>query len=470
MKTAFKFAFILFVLSFSEAAIAYGMIDPLWSLSTQAESIDVSENYVLVVSDTLRLLDRTGDPILERPTPLWAGLVDKNLVILEDANVSELNEGTMLKTVRVTWINPANKSSTSYAIKIKNFPPWIIAKGEKYVVVLDFEPMGNSTFYVLDKHGIARKLRGAIAVEEIKVKNESIYVRSFSNIYKFKEKREWMIDFPICIFPRTFDVYKNFIGVLLNNGTLLMLENTKKLWGKDLEFSEAHKYECFYATYSSPLYAELGFLGDKLLVTIDNEVMLYDTNGTLLWTFELDENVTKLATSNSLALAITPNKVYFISKDGILGSYITPTNIKHAAISNLNAIITDFEAIYFFTFEAFVTVTDVDESIAREVFSNEMPGVQIILGKAAAKFVNATFTRDTMKFNGTVYKSIWRKEDYCLIQPENGRVFIVGTHRYGTKACLLYYKERKPRKPVLLKWRDLDRDSIVEIEELIVLS
>ncbi|EHR79547.1 adenosylmethionine-8-amino-7-oxononanoate aminotransferase [Thermococcus litoralis DSM 5473] len=460
MRSVSKFAFVSFIFLFSQLAIAYTPVNPLWSLNTQVESIDVSRDYILVISDTLRLFDMTGDPILERPTPLWAGLVDGNLVILENAN----------KTIHVTWINLVNKSSASYAIKIKNFPPWIIAKGEKHVVVLDFEPMGNSTFYVLDKHGIAWKLRYAMAVEEIKVKNESIYVRSFSNIYKFKEKREWMIDFPICIFPRSFDVYKNFIGVLLNNGTLLMLENTKKLWSKDLEFSEAHKHECLYATYSSPLYAELGFLGDRLLVTIDNEAMLYDTNGTLLWTFELYENVTKLATSNSLALAITPNKVYFISKDGILGSYTTTTNIKHAAISNLNAIITDFESIYFFTFEPFVTITEVDENIAGEVFSDEMPDVQIVLGKAAAKFVNTTFARDTMKFNGTVYKSIWRKEDYCLIQPENGRVFIVGTHRYGTKACLLYYKERKPKKLMLLRWQDLNRNDKVEIEEIKVVA
>ncbi|BAA30991.1 hypothetical protein [Pyrococcus horikoshii] len=164
------------------------------------KSIDVSKDYVLVISDALYLFDKVGNRILEMPAPLWAGLIHKNLVILK--NVS--------KTIHVTWINLVNKSSTSYTIKIKNFPPWIIAKGEKYVVVLDFEPMGNPTFYILDKHGIAWKLRYAMAVKEIRVKNKSIYVWSFNNIYKFREKRKWMIDFPICIFPRSFDVYNNF--------------------------------------------------------------------------------------------------------------------------------------------------------------------------------------------------------------------------------------------------------------------
>lgn len=446
-----------FILLSPELTIAYTTVNPLWSLNTQVKSIDVSKDYVLIISDALYLFDKVGNEILEMPTPLWAGLVDENLVILENAN----------KTIHVTWIDLANKSSTSYAIKIKNFPPWIIAKGEKYVVVLDFEPGGNSTFYVLDKYGIAWKLRYAMAVKEIKVKNESIYVRSFSNIYKFKEKREWVIDFPICIFPRSFDVYNNFTAVFLNNGTLLMTKNAKKVWSKNIEFNWARIYECAYATYLSPLYANLGFLGDKLLVAIDNKIMLYDINGTILWSFKLDGNITKLVTSNFLAIAITSNRIYFISKDGVLGSYLI--NVKHARVSNLNAVIVDSKTIYFFTFEPFVTITDVDKNIGRKIFANKPIDLQIVLGKAAAKFVNATFTRDTMKFNGNIYRSIWRKKDYCIIQPEDRRIFILGTHRFGTEACLLYYKVRKTKEITLLKWEDSNGNSKVELNEIEVI-
>ncbi|WP_231833701.1 hypothetical protein [Pyrococcus horikoshii] len=68
-----------------------------------------------------------------------------------------------------------------------------------------------------------------------------------------------------------------------------MMNGIKEIWSRNIEFNWARRYECAYAMYLSPLYADLGFLGDKLLVAIDNKIMLYDINGTLLWSFKLVE-------------------------------------------------------------------------------------------------------------------------------------------------------------------------------------
>ncbi|WP_232054706.1 adenosylmethionine-8-amino-7-oxononanoate aminotransferase [Thermococcus sp. 2319x1] len=440
-------------------------VNPLWSLSIQAKHIDVSSDFILIISnDTLHVFDKVGNLILEEPAPLWAGVVEGGLITIEDTNSTEMINGIGLKILRIVWISLQNYSSESYTVKVKNLPWWLIAKGDKQIALVDLEPMGYSKLYVLGRDGILLSTNLSVYPSDILIKDSSIYVKGISVIQKFLDEQELNLKFPICNYPKSFDAHGNFLAVLLMNGSLSLMENTKVLWMKDLEFREGKIHECLYDTHISPIYGNVRFFGNYVLVGMDDRVELYSLNGTLFWRFKLDGNITSLEASDLLALAVTPNKVYFISKNGILGSYTT--NVKHVAVFGLDAVIADSQGISFLTFKPFVTVTEIDESIAREVFSNETPDLQIVLGKAAAKFVNAIFTRDTMEFNGIIYKSAWKREDYCLIQPENGRGFIVGTHRYGTKACLLYYKERKPKKSVLIRWKDLNRNSKVEVEEI----
>ena len=457
------------ILLFSETTAVNALASPLWNLNFQAKSIDVSNNFVLVTSnDTLYLFDNFGNLILKRGIPLWVGVIDGNLVTIEDTNSTEIINGIRLRILRVVWINLEEFSSKNYTIKVKNFAWWLVTKGKDRIAVVDLEPMGYSKLYLLGRDGVFLSTNLSVYPSEVLIQDDSTYVKGVSNIQKFVDGQGTLLDFPLCNYPKSFDVHGDFLAALLMNGSLLLMENTDVLWRRDIEFKNGKVHECLYDTHLSPVYGKVKFLGRNVLVGVDNRMELYSINGTLLWRLELEGNVTSLEASDSLAIAITPSKVYFILKDGILGDYAT--NARHVAVSGLNAVVADSQGVHFFTFKPFITATSIDESIAREVFSNETPNLQIVLGKAAAKFVNASFTRDTMEFNGIIYKSTWKKEDYCLIQPENGRVFIVGTHRYGTRACLLYYKERKPRKLTLLRWRDLNRNSIVEIEELTVLS
>ncbi|WP_087036598.1 hypothetical protein [Thermococcus litoralis] len=441
-------------LSFPLLILALLTTNPLWSIQLSASSIAVNENLIAVSSDKIYVFNESGDILLEyNATPLWIGFSDGYFVVLTRD--------------KALWIDK-NFTIHSYPISLQN--SWFADAG-KYVTVYEFNPMGTSKLYLLSRKGVVWVVNVPFASNTLALAGNTVYLGG-DNFYAVKNGRiEEVISLPPCVSIKSLDAYKDFVALAFENGTLILLKDSRELWRTQLKFNVTSLHECLYngTVFKMPSakYFNIKFFGDKLLVGIDNKVELYDLTGVLIWSFELDGDVTTLKASDSLALAITPKKVYFLSKKGILGSYTT--NVKHATVFGLNAVISNSQRIYFFTFEAFVTVTGVDENIARGVFSNEMPDVQIILGKAAAKFVNTTFTRDTMKFNGTVYKSIWRKEDYCLIQPENGRVFIVGTHRYGTKACLLYYKERKPKKLMLLRWQDLNRNGKVEIEELIVL-
>ncbi|MPW39220.1 adenosylmethionine-8-amino-7-oxononanoate aminotransferase [Thermococcus sp. 101 C5] len=451
---------------FSEVLAVDETIHPLWSVEIQAEHVDVSENFVVIVSnDTLYVFDKAGNLILKKPAPLWTGITEGYLVTIEDTNSTEIVNGIWLKVLRIVWINLRDFSSKNYTIKVGDFARWLVAKGKDRIAVVDLEPMGYSKLYVLGRYGVLFSTNISVYPTKVLIEGDSIYVKGVSVIQKFLDKQgELNLKFTTCNYPKRFDAHRNLLAVLLMNGSLRLMKDTKILWTKNLEFKEGKIHECLFDTHFSPVYADVKFLGDYILVSIDNRLELYSLNGMLFQSVKLGENITNLESSNSLAVVITPNKVHFISKDGILGSY--DIKAKRIAVYGLNALVADSQRVYFFTFEPFVTVTDIDESIAREVFSNETPDLQIVLGKAAAKFVNAIFTRDTMELNGIIYKSTWKKEDYCLIQPKNGRVFIVGTHRYGTKACLLYYKERKPKKPVLLRWKDLNRNSKVEVEEI----
>lgn len=71
-----------------------------------------------------------------------------------------------------------------------------------------------------------------------------------------------------------------------------------------------------------------------------------------------------------------------------------------------------------------------------------------------------------MTYKDTTYTSQWKVEDYGIIEIESGEVKIVGTHRYGTRAASLYYKEKNPTKNTLIHWKDSNDDEKVQIEEI----
>ncbi len=119
-----------------------------------------------------------------------------------------------------------------------------------------------------------------------------------------------------------------------------------------------------------------------------------------------------------------------------------------------------------------ISSTTVDFAIALSAME-EVPtaksGAQILLG-SAAKAKGVEFTRDTMTYEGKTYTSRWGEEDYCIIQRIDGMVNIVGTHRFGTKAGLLYYQKYSPQGTVILRWRDENGDGDVQLEEVEVVA
>jgi hypothetical protein len=77
------------------------------------------------------------------------------------------------------------------------------------------------------------------------------------------------------------------------------------------------------------------------------------------------------------------------------------------------------------------------------------------------------FGRDWMDVNGTVYRSEWRYSDYAIILIKGEAMYVMGTHRYGTEAALLWLS----RKPLfysyaIIKWVDINRDGNVDLEEV----
>ncbi len=114
------------------------------------------------------------------------------------------------------------------------------------------------------------------------------------------------------------------------------------------------------------------------------------------------------------------------------------------------------------------TTKEADQEIKNQVYQNLMNQDfnKIVLGKAGATEIDATFKTNTMTYNGKTYESTWKKEDYALIQFKNNKVYIVGTHRYGTKAAIQYYKQNKPTQTTLIKWKDQNNDQKPQKNEI----
>jgi squalene-hopene/tetraprenyl-beta-curcumene cyclase len=77
------------------------------------------------------------------------------------------------------------------------------------------------------------------------------------------------------------------------------------------------------------------------------------------------------------------------------------------------------------------------------------------------------FGRDYMDVNGTVYRSEWGHSDYAIVLMKGWAMYVMGTHRYGTEAALLWLS-RKPSfySYAIIKWVDINGDKGVDWEEV----
>jgi len=105
------------------------------------------------------------------------------------------------------------------------------------------------------------------------------------------------------------------------------------------------------------------------------------------------------------------------------------------------------------------------------------PGADLVVGGPVAngrsKAVEShgiRFSRDELIINGTVHRSSWRRVDYGLILYEGNRVYVMGTHRFGTKAALIWLRMNGlTGNSCLVRWTDENGNGEVEAEEVIVL-
>jgi hypothetical protein len=86
---------------------------------------------------------------------------------------------------------------------------------------------------------------------------------------------------------------------------------------------------------------------------------------------------------------------------------------------------------------------------------------------AVAERSGIKFGRDWMDVNGTVYRSEWGHLDYAIVLIKGGAMYVMGTHRYGTEAALLWLS-RKPSfySYAIIKWVDINGDRGVDWEEI----
>jgi len=102
------------------------------------------------------------------------------------------------------------------------------------------------------------------------------------------------------------------------------------------------------------------------------------------------------------------------------------------------------------------------------------PGADLVVGgpvankrSRAVESYGIRFSRDELIINGTVYRSSWKRVDYGLILYKGNRVYVMGTHRFGTKAALIWLKMGGlAGRSSLLEWVDANGNGDVEADEI----
>lgn len=114
----------------------------------------------------------------------------------------------------------------------------------------------------------------------------------------------------------------------------------------------------------------------------------------------------------------------------------------------------------------------VDAEIVRKLFSGARvaEGSRVVVGgpfsNPEARIPWISFGRDYMYLNGSLYRSSWGKLDYGVIVSWKGKVYVMGTHRFGTEAALIYLKENPLIPFALVRWQDLNSNGRVDRDEI----
>ncbi|RSN77394.1 MAG: hypothetical protein DSO07_03015 [Thermoproteota archaeon] len=125
---------------------------------------------------------------------------------------------------------------------------------------------------------------------------------------------------------------------------------------------------------------------------------------------------------------------------------------------------------------SFSVGSEIDLMIVRKHFPDALisNGGRIVVGGPLSNrwssIKGVSFTKDSMTVNGTVYTSSWGKRDYCLISIRDGRVYVMGTHRFGTEACLTILPDVGQKTYVVALWTDKNGNGIVDRDEIRVLE
>ncbi|RSN75257.1 MAG: hypothetical protein DSO07_10215 [Thermoproteota archaeon] len=132
----------------------------------------------------------------------------------------------------------------------------------------------------------------------------------------------------------------------------------------------------------------------------------------------------------------------------------------------------------------FTVFSSADAQSVRLCFESPvfMPSGDIIVGgpfvnymsAAAAEESDISFRRDELIVEGAIYRSKWQEVDYAVILMKGGKIYVMGTHRYGTRAALLLLSRiptfsQRPISYIIIKWQDLNGNKDVEVEEIKIL-
>lgn len=128
------------------------------------------------------------------------------------------------------------------------------------------------------------------------------------------------------------------------------------------------------------------------------------------------------------------------------------------------------------SFDLIDASSEVDRAIASSLFPSAIiaPGANLVVGGPLAnrrsgvvERYGVKFTRDELILNGIHYRSSWGRSDYGLILYMEGKVYVMGTHRYGTEAALLWLRTNGfTGNSSLVEWRDLNGNGRVEVSEV----
>ncbi len=169
--------------------------------------------------------------------------------------------------------------------------------------------------------------------------------------------------------------------------------------------------------------------------------------------------------------------------NGNVIAYFLPAHDQIYVFSSIEEIVEKVEmpCISILKSPFFTVFSAIDAQSVRSYFQSPAfsPTGNIIVGGPFVNYLSAeaasssgvSFKRDEMIVNGTVYKSEWQKLDYAIVLLKNGRIYAMGTHRYGTKAALLLLSDNPIFSSfIIVEWKDLNGNRDVDDGEVKVVA